>query len=526
MTMRNISLLDCTLRDGGYINNWRFGEAAIKSIIKKLEKTGIEMIEIGFIRGDSNESDTSLFPDTRSFKSVIGQKKQGVKYVGMIDMSAPVPLERITRNDKKTIDLIRVIFKKNKLEEALTYCSYIKMQGYEVFANFVNTDSYSDKEFIEGLEKVNSIQPDGVAIVDTFGMMKRRQFSRLVAIADNNLNEDIILCYHAHNNLQQAFGNAETFVEMNLKRNICIDACVFGMGRGAGNLNLELFAEYMNENYGKSYRIAPMLEIMDEYLSDFYHKKFWGYSLPLYLSATSGCHPNYAIYLAEKDTLTVKAFSEILYRITKEEKTVFNKEVAEKYYKDYVENYIEDKEVIGELRHIFSQKTVLIVAPGKSSSDNIPLINQIRSTQNAIVVSVNFYDERFHTDYVFCSNMRKFSKLQQNNAFKMIVTSNITMSLIDGYVINYSSYLCRNDEVMDNAGLMLLRLLSNLTISKVLIIGMDGYSDKKGNNVMNSTVSKNYFSEFGERNRLISEELQKLKKYVDFNFLTPTKYIF
>ncbi len=92
-------------------------------------------------------------------------------------------------------------------------------------------------------------------------------------------------------------GNAEALVEMNLKRDICIDACVFGMGRGAGNLNLELFAEYMNENYDTEYRVEPMLEIMDEYLNDIYREKSWGYSLPLYLSASTGCHPNYAIYL-------------------------------------------------------------------------------------------------------------------------------------------------------------------------------------------------------------------------------------
>ena len=83
-----------------------------------------------------------------------------------------------------------------------------------------------------------------------------------------------MLAYHAHNNLQQAFGNAEALVEMNLKRDLIIDACVFGMGRGAGNLNLELFAEYMNENYDTHYKIEPMLEIMDEYLNDIYKNKF------------------------------------------------------------------------------------------------------------------------------------------------------------------------------------------------------------------------------------------------------------
>ena len=65
----------------------------------------------------------------------------------------------------------------------------------------------------------------------------------MVYLADHNLADGIALAYHAHNNLQQAFGNSESLVEMNLKRDLIIGACIVGMGRGAGNLNLELFAE-------------------------------------------------------------------------------------------------------------------------------------------------------------------------------------------------------------------------------------------------------------------------------------------
>ena len=249
--MGNVYLLDCTLRDGGYINNWEFGFKGINAIIRKLEQTGIEMIEVGFLKGDSYDQNKSLFPDVKSIINVLPHKEDGITYVGMLDMSAPIPLDRITQNNGKSIDGIRVIFKKNKIEEAYEACKHIKFAGYKVFVNFVSTDAYTDQEFIEGIEKFNVLAPDGVTIVDTFGMIKRKHFKRLIAIADNNLDPEIMLCYHAHNNLQQAYGNAEAMVEMNLSRDIVIDACVFGMGRGAGNLNLELFAEYMNDNYGK-----------------------------------------------------------------------------------------------------------------------------------------------------------------------------------------------------------------------------------------------------------------------------------
>lgn len=67
-------------------------------------------------------------------------------------------------------------------------------------------------------------------------------------------------------------------------------------GWGAGNLNLELFAEFMNENFDTEYRIEPMLEIMDEYLNDILQEEILGLFAPFYLSASTGRHPNYAIY--------------------------------------------------------------------------------------------------------------------------------------------------------------------------------------------------------------------------------------
>ena len=262
--MSRVFLLDCTLRDGGYVNNWAFGEETIKGFCRKIAQTGIEILEVGFIKGDVYDANKSVFPDVQSIASVIQPKAEGLKYVGMLDMSAPIPLDRIVPYDGTSIDGIRVIFKKDKLELAYEYCKRIQELGYFISVNFVGTDLYTDKEFIEGIEKFNSLHPYAMSIVDTFGLIKRKHFLRLAYLADNNMAEDVILAYHAHNNLQQAFGNAEALIEMNLKRDLIVDACVFGMGRGAGNLNLELFAEFMNENYGTHYKIEPMLEIMDE----------------------------------------------------------------------------------------------------------------------------------------------------------------------------------------------------------------------------------------------------------------------
>lgn len=522
--MGKIHLLDCTLRDGGYINNWAFGEDAIKGVIRKLELTGIEMIEVGFMRKVEYNPDYSLFPTIESFKNVIEDKKKNVLYVGMVDMGNPVPLEEISNYDGTSIDGIRVIFKKSKIDQAFDYCKGVKEKGYKVFVNFVNTDQYSDKEFEEGINKFAPIKADGVTIVDTFGTIKRKQFENMVKVADKTLEKGVMLCYHAHNNLQQAFSNAETMVEMNLDRDVCIDACVFGMGRGAGNLNLELFAEFLNEYYQKNYRIPPMLEIMDEYLTAFYREKFWGYSLPLYLSARWNCHPNYAIYFAEKNDLPVKAFDEILESISAEDKLIFKESVAEKYYKQYLENYVEDNAVIEKLSLKTKGKKALVIAPGSSINDRFNEIEKLCKDENVFVILVNFYDAKFCPDYVFCSNMRRLSKIPESVKEKMIATSNVSKLLDAKYVINFASYTSNKKEIFANGGLMSLRLLNALGVKEVFVAGMDGYTEEHVNDYFDKNMKLEHFSEASLRNKLMGEELNVLKKFLSINFITPTKY--
>lgn len=522
--MGKISLLDCTLRDGGYVNDWQFGEETIKGFSKKIVQTGIEMFEVGFLKGDKYDSNRSVFPDIQSFVPMITPKSPDMLYVGMLDMSAPVPMDRLIPCDGTSIDGIRVIFKKDKTDEAYEYCKYIQDLGYKLFVNFVGTDLYTDKEFIEAIERFNTLHPYAMTIVDTFGLIKRKQFLRLCYLADNNMEEGICLCYHAHNNLQQAFGNAEALVELNLKRDICIDACVFGMGRGAGNLNLELFAEYMNENYDTQYRIEPMLEIMDEYLSDIYKTKFWGYSLPLYLSANANCHPNYAIYLEEKKSLTVRSFNELLRGIPKEDKALFSKERAEKYYREYQENFINDREAIAALTSQFKGKTVLLLAPGKSIIDYKDEILALANDPDTLVCAVNFVDSELPIGYVFSSNMRRYHTIQGKTSARCIITSNMKEAETYDYKVNFASYAVNEPEILDNSGVMALGLLLDLGVKNVKIAGMDGYSGIKSGDYFDRGLDYDFSKEADKRNTLIKAEIEKIGKKMNIEFVTPSCY--
>lgn len=522
--MGKVYLLDCTLRDGGYVNDWNFGEETIKGFGRKIAQTGIDIYEVGFIKGDTNDINKSVYPDIQSIAPMIQPKAPNMKYVGMLDMSGPIPLDRIVPYDGTSVDGIRVIFKKDKIEEAYKYCERIQELGYFISVNVVGTDLYTDKEFIEVIQKFNKLHPFALSIVDTFGLIKRKHFLRLAFLADNNLDEGIALSYHAHNNLQLAYGNAEALLDMNLRRDLIIDACVFGMGRGAGNLNLELIAEYMNENYDTHYKIEPMLEIMDEYLNDIYKTRFWGYSVPLYLSATTGSHPNYAIYLAEKNSLTVKAFNELLQSIPPGDKARFSKEKAEKYYREYQETYTDDKDAVEALSKELAGKNVVVIAPGSSIKENFDEIQSVAGKDNSIVIAANFLAEEFKPDYIFSSNMRRFSRIQGKTSAKCIITSNMKEATQGDYIVNFASYASKNPDIIDNSVLMLIKLLAAADVKEIHIAGMDGYSENPGSVYYSSELAYDFSKEARSRNEQISAELRDLSKHLKLDFITPTKY--
>ena len=132
--MSRINLLDCTLRDGGYVNDWHFGRDAIFNIGKKIVLAGIEYFEIGFIRECEYSKDYSLFDGNDSVRDMIAPKNPDTHYVGMIDMGRPIPLEKLGKRVPDGFDVFRVIFKKSKIEEAYNYIQELEKLGrYEFY---------------------------------------------------------------------------------------------------------------------------------------------------------------------------------------------------------------------------------------------------------------------------------------------------------------------------------------------------------------------------------------------------------
>jgi 4-hydroxy 2-oxovalerate aldolase len=249
----------------------------------------------------------------------------------MVEVVSPLPVEQLVERSEKSIDIVRVIVWKRLLKQGFEYCRDIAAKGYKICVQPARVNQYSDPEFVEMVELFNTIGPMAIYVVDSWGTQSRAETLKYVGLADEHLKKGISLGYHGHNNMQQAFSCAEAIAELGLERDIIIDASVYGMGRGAGNLNIELFAAYLNKNFKKEYRLEPMLEIFSDYIEGHLKKTPWGYSVPHLLTALRDCNPEYANYLSQEKGLAPKGISRILNALSEQDRIMFSPEVAAKY---------------------------------------------------------------------------------------------------------------------------------------------------------------------------------------------------
>lgn len=526
LLIKKISLLDCTLRDGGYVNNWRFGSRTIYGIIEKLFISNVEYIECGYLSQKSADSeDYTKYLSFDAIARVVPKSHENKQLAVMINFGE-YAIEALPEADCEK-PIVRLCFHKKDAKAALKYCLELKNKGYRVFVQPMGSMNYSDKEFIELIDKVNEMKPDCFYIVDSFGVMESYDFKRLISIADYNLGTDILLGYHAHNNLQQAYGNAKLFVEQDLKHDIILDASVYGMGRGAGNLNMELFASFLNKNYDKNYDIDAFLDIMDDYLRPIFAENYWGYSLAFYLSAQYNCHPNYANYFAEKNTLTNKSMKQLLASLPENIKISYSAKIAEEFYLNFQKRLIDDHEAVSLLKQEIYGRKVLILAPGKSLTDSRAQIETFINNNKPIIIAINILPEGYECDYLFCNNEKRLRYLVLPEKTRLILSSNIDGEEIHKAIrINYSSYLIDGaSAVSDNPTLMIIQLLFSIGMTQINIAGFDGYSLVPQDNYFTESLSMgSSLAVKIEKNKYISQVVQALRSRIHINFVTKSLY--
>ena len=328
---KEIKVLDVTLRDGGCVNDFNFGQTYMEQILVAQESSGVDVIEMGYIdEVKGSASGRSQYINEQVItECLLKNKKPGVTYVAMMDYGK-FNVDNLKLRTESSIDGLRVAFHKRNMHDMIPLGRKVIEKGYQLYIQPMITLRYSDVELLELIDLVNKELPDasGFYIVDSFGEMRPNDMNRALNLVDHNLIPSMLLGFHSHNNLQMSYSNACAMLQFPTNRNLMLDSSIMGMGKGAGNLNTELLLEHLNLYYGKSYKISPLLEVIDKVINQLHSEFYWGYAPEYYLSSANHCTPSYAGHFYNKHMLPIDQVGELLSMIDESKKISFDKNYA------------------------------------------------------------------------------------------------------------------------------------------------------------------------------------------------------
>lgn len=526
--MKNLKVLDVTLRDGGCVNDFNFGQTYMEKILAAQEASGVDIIEMGYI--DENKGSTAgrtqyineqVIPQT-----ILKRKKPGVTYVAMMDYGK-FNVDNLQDRTEEGIDGIRMAFHKKNRLDVIALGRKIIDKGYEFYIQPMITLRYSDAELLELIDLVNKELPDasGFYIVDSFGEMRPNDMSRVLNLVDHNLIPTMTLGFHSHNNLQMSYSNAIAMLQFPTNRDLMLDCSIMGMGKGAGNLNTELLLEHLNLYYGKSYQIAPLLEVIDKVVNQLHSEFYWGYAPEYYLSAANQCTPSYASHFYNKHMLPIDQVGELLRMIAPEKKISFDKNYAEEVYRQYNESKaVDDSAIVNELKAVFADKTVLLVAPGKSIVNAMDEIKKIAASPDVITIGLNTVLDI--NDYLLTTRKDIYDRAVAEGK-NVLVCSNVSKGGRGNVkILNYSNWIEIDERTHDSSSVIALNLLKSCGVRTVKLAGFDGFA---------VNINENYFDP-NMRHPVTVEQVERRNSYykgfinrikesgVCIEFITPSKY--
>lgn len=286
-----LKVLDCSIRDGGLINNWHFSDEFVKATYKALSEAGVDFMEMGYKASkemfDPKEFGKWRFCEDDEVKRIIDGIESEIKLSCMVDVGR-VKDEDIKPKIESPFDMIRVACYIRDIDKAIDLCNMILDKGYLTSVNIMAVSTNSEREIDEALNDLSKTDIPIVYVVDSYGAMYCEDITFLVKKYINALPGKTI-GIHAHNNRQLAFGNT---IQAIIDGANFLDASVYGIGRGAGNCCIELLISFLQN---PKYNLRPILQLIQDYYLPLNKEIEWGYIIPYMITGMLNEHPRTAI---------------------------------------------------------------------------------------------------------------------------------------------------------------------------------------------------------------------------------------
>ena len=298
MFREKIKVLDCTVRDGGLMNNHNFDLRFVREVYKALSEAGIDYMEIGYKNSQrlfsNKEYGKWKFCLDQDIREVIRGIESATKISVMVDVDR-VDIEDILPKKDSPVDMIRVATYVKDVDKAIFLTNHFADKGYETAVNIMAISRALDNELTECLQQLEKeCYAKIINIVDSFGSLYQETTEFLIKKAKSILKSKEV-GMHAHNNQQLAFANT---IEAIIHDANYVDTTIFGLGRAAGNCPTELILGFLKN---PKYDIRPILDVISKEFIPLQKKIEWGYFIPYAITGILDEHPRTAIALRESD---------------------------------------------------------------------------------------------------------------------------------------------------------------------------------------------------------------------------------
>ncbi len=289
-----IKVLDCTIRDGGLMNDHLFDDEIVKAVYSACIDAGIDYMEIGYINSrrifSPAEHGAWKFSTEDDIRRIVGENDTSLKLSAMADAEKSDYHEDILPCEQSVLDMIRVATYIHQMPLALDMIKDANDKGYETAVNLMAVSTVSEGELDKALELLANSEVGTIVIVDSFGALYSEQIHLLVEkyvkYAEPYGKQVGI---HAHNNQQLAFANTIEAVIKGVNR---LDASMAGLGRGAGNCPIELLVGFL---HNPKLRLRPILQCIQQHIEPLREKLNWGFATSYMLTGSLNQHPRTAM---------------------------------------------------------------------------------------------------------------------------------------------------------------------------------------------------------------------------------------
>lgn len=309
----DIKVVDCTLRDGGLVNNFEFSDEFVKDLYRTNIKAGVDYMEFGYKASKDifkkEDFGKWKFCEEEDIRAIVGTNDFDMKIAVMTDVGRTDYKNDILKKEDSVIDMIRTATYIHQIPTAIEMIQDAHDKGYETTVNIMAISKVREEDLDKGLEILAESDVDVIYLVDSFGAFYPEQIRRL---ADKYMNiaekHNKKIGIHAHNNQQLAFANT---IEALTNGASLLDATVNGMGRGAGNCYMESLLAFLRN---PRYNLVPVMDFVEKHIIEERAKgHVWGYDIPYLLTGVMNSHPSSAIrFTADKRKDYSRFYQELL----------------------------------------------------------------------------------------------------------------------------------------------------------------------------------------------------------------------